>query len=103
MQGRRSACAPPAPWASSYAAGPATCKTSPQTCSTRQMTELAAGEGLTTQGQRMCPRRAREAVHAASGPQPISRARLAGRATLLLSALGQPCDARAWLVAHSSA
>jgi hypothetical protein len=30
-------------------------------------------------------------------------ARLAGRATLSLSALGQPCRARAWLVAHSSA
>jgi hypothetical protein len=47
--------------------------------------------------------RAGEARHDAIGLQPISRARLAGRATLLLVWLGQPCGARAWLVAHSSA
>ncbi len=65
------------------------------------MRELAAGEGQTRRnGARPS---ARDGRHDAGDPQPISRARLAGRATLLLSALGQPCGARAWLVAHSSA
>ena len=77
--------------------------------SSRLSLSAAIDEGVSgrwrsdTQGRRQVRRRADEARHDVIGPQPISRDRLAGRATLLLSALGQPCGARAWLVAHSSA
>jgi hypothetical protein len=66
------------------------------------MRELATGEGSDTQGQRTCP--GAPGMH---GTTQMALSRFGGLGLpdgpLPLSALGQPCGARAWLVAHSSA
>jgi hypothetical protein len=68
----------------------------------RQMRELAAGENQT---RRDGARALRAPVMDGTTQVALSRFRGLGLpdGPLPLSALGQPCGARAWLVAHSSA